>query len=64
MAFCPTAEKMDQPGWPAHRPQLGALYSYKYNWLIGGVESNAVVAPNFHTAAKIQSDRATGIRIR
>jgi len=55
MAVCPTAEKMDQPGWPAASTATRALYSYKYNWLIGGVESNAVVRAKPSTLARKSS---------
>jgi len=45
-AVCPTCEAMDTPAWVPANTATRALYSYKYNWLISGSESNAGVSPN------------------
>lgn len=45
-AVCPTAESMDAPSWTLGNDPKRALYSYKYNWLISGSETNAGVAPH------------------
>jgi prepilin-type N-terminal cleavage/methylation domain-containing protein len=45
-AVCPTAAQMPAPSWPVAQNPNRALYSYKYNWLIGGSEANPAVAPN------------------
>lgn len=45
-AVCPTAESMDAPAWTLSNESKRAHYSYKYNWLISGSETNTLVAPH------------------
>lgn len=45
-AVCPTAAEMDAPTWSTANNLTRALYSYRYNWLLSGSESNPLVAPN------------------
>jgi prepilin-type N-terminal cleavage/methylation domain-containing protein/prepilin-type processing-associated H-X9-DG protein len=44
-AACPTALKMERPTWAAAQDVNRALYSYKYNWLLTGSETNGGVLP-------------------
>jgi prepilin-type N-terminal cleavage/methylation domain-containing protein/prepilin-type processing-associated H-X9-DG protein len=45
-AICPTADQLPEPSWVAANTATRALYTYRYNWLICGVENNAGVTPN------------------
>jgi prepilin-type N-terminal cleavage/methylation domain-containing protein len=45
-AVCPTAAASPTPTWTAANNPNRALYTYKYNWLISGSETNVAVAPS------------------
>lgn len=45
-AVCPTAWKMDKPVWIPANDSVRAIYSYRYNWLLSGAETNSSVVPH------------------
>ncbi len=45
-AVCPTAGQFDPPLWAASQNANRAHYSYRYNWLLSGAETNAAVWPH------------------
>jgi prepilin-type N-terminal cleavage/methylation domain-containing protein/prepilin-type processing-associated H-X9-DG protein len=44
-AVCPTALKLERPTWAPAQDVNRTLYSYKYNWLLTGSETNGTVMP-------------------
>jgi prepilin-type N-terminal cleavage/methylation domain-containing protein/prepilin-type processing-associated H-X9-DG protein len=45
-AVCPTAAQMDAPRWSEANNPVRAHYSYRYNWLLSGSETNTTVLPH------------------
>lgn len=51
IAVCPTvAAQIEAPTWSAANDPNRSLYSYRYNWLLSGAETNPIVAPNIPKA--------------
>ena len=45
-AYCQTAGQLDRPQWASSQDNVRAHFSYKYNWLLSGAETNPFVTPN------------------
>ncbi|MDB5325937.1 MAG: hypothetical protein JWM57_1506, partial [Phycisphaerales bacterium] len=59
---CPTAlANFQAPSWSASNDSVRNLYSYKYNWLVSGSETNPVVAPAVPHAMAMGGDPVNSI---